>query len=126
VTFLASYSYSLYLIHNTVLIIVLEQVNSGRTWVNVTIAVVAAHCCAYLLYLTFERHYRVVGGWLRPMFDRALAPRGELPASLATHLLPGRPAPMLGRTSERGGHMDVRQVPRGYMDAQDQPRRWER
>jgi peptidoglycan/LPS O-acetylase OafA/YrhL len=85
VKFLASYSYSLYLIHNTVLIIVLEHVpyisHGERPWVNVTIAVVAAHCCAYLLYLTFERHYRIVGAWLRPKFERALAQRGAEPAA---------------------------------------------
>lgn len=76
VKFLASYSYSLYLIHNTVLILVLEHVTIERTWVKVAIAVVAAQGCAYLLYLTFERHYRIVGRWLRPKFERALAPRG--------------------------------------------------
>ncbi len=61
VNFLASYSYSLYLIHNTVLILVLEHVRTESTWAHVAIAVVAAHGCAYLLYVTFERHYRIVG-----------------------------------------------------------------
>jgi peptidoglycan/LPS O-acetylase OafA/YrhL len=94
VKFLASYSYSLYLIHNTVLILVLEHVTIERTWVNVAIAVVAAHGCAYLLYLTFERHYRVVGRWLRPKFERALAPRAEeLPVSPVAADLAGSPAP---------------------------------
>jgi len=78
VKFLASYSYSLYLIHNTVLILVLDNVQTERTWVSVAIAVVAAHGCAYLLYLTFERHYRTVGRWLRAPFERALAPRNDL------------------------------------------------
>jgi peptidoglycan/LPS O-acetylase OafA/YrhL len=76
VNFLASYSYSLYLIHNTALIIVLEHVRTDSAWTHVAIAVIVAHSCAYLLYLTFERHYRVVGRWLRPKFERALAPRG--------------------------------------------------
>lgn len=76
VNFLASYSYSLYLIHNTVLILVLEQVRTENAWTHVAIAVIAAHSCAYLLYLAFERHYRVVGRWLRPKFERVLAPRG--------------------------------------------------
>lgn len=75
VNFLASYSYSLYLIHNTVLILVLEHVRTESAWAHVAIAVVAAHGCAYLLYVTFERHYRIVGRWLRPKFERALAPR---------------------------------------------------
>jgi peptidoglycan/LPS O-acetylase OafA/YrhL len=76
VNFLASYSYSLYLIHNTVLIIVLERVHIQSAWARVAIAVIAAHGCAYLLYLAFERHYRVVGRWLRPKFERALGPHG--------------------------------------------------
>nr|WP_298728868.1 acyltransferase [uncultured Steroidobacter sp.] len=93
VKFLASYSYSLYLIHNTVLIIVLEHVNFERTWSNVALAVVAAHGCAYLLYLTFERHYRIVGRWLRPIFERALAPRTSAPtAAIAADLVTGRSA----------------------------------
>jgi len=77
VNFLASYSYSLYLIHNTVLIVVLEHVRTESAWAHVAIAVIAAHGCAYLLYLTFERHYRVVGRWLRPRFERVLARRGR-------------------------------------------------
>lgn len=76
VNFLASYSYSLYLIHNTALIVVLEHVHTDSAWAHVAIAVIAAHSCAYLLYLTFERHYRVVGRWLRPKFERALARSG--------------------------------------------------
>jgi peptidoglycan/LPS O-acetylase OafA/YrhL len=83
VNFLASYSYSLYLIHNTVLILVLEQVRTENAWTHVAIAVIAAHSCAYLLYLAFERHYRVVGRWLRPRFERVLAPRGS-PQSTTT------------------------------------------
>jgi peptidoglycan/LPS O-acetylase OafA/YrhL len=68
---LASYSYSLYLIHNTVLIIVLERVSTKNGWAHVAIAVAAAHAASYLLYVAFERHYRIVGRWLRPMFERA-------------------------------------------------------
>jgi peptidoglycan/LPS O-acetylase OafA/YrhL len=101
VKFLASYSYSLYLIHNTVLIIVLENVSTQSTWVHMALAVVAAHGCSYLLYVTFERHYRVVGRWLRPKFERALAPRGtSKPVVTAANLVTGggaavtRPAAM--------------------------------
>jgi peptidoglycan/LPS O-acetylase OafA/YrhL len=83
VNFLASYSYSLYLIHNTVLIIVLENVRTQSAWTHVAIAVIAAHSCAYLLYLAFERHYRVVGRWLRPKFERALTPNGALQSTTA-------------------------------------------
>lgn len=93
VNFLASYSYSLYLIHNTALIIVLENVRTQSAWAHVAIAVIAAHSCAYLLYLAFERHYRVVGRWLRPKFERILAPKGALqPTTAAADLVASGPA----------------------------------
>lgn len=92
VNFLASYSYSLYLIHNTVLIIVLENVRVESPWLHVAIAVVAAHGCAYMLYVAFERHYRIVGRWLRPRFERALKARGALQPSAAVDLVTGGPA----------------------------------
>jgi peptidoglycan/LPS O-acetylase OafA/YrhL len=72
-TFLASYSYSLYLIHNTVLIVVFESITIDNTWARVTLAVILAHVCSYALYLACERHYRSVGRWLRPKFEHALA-----------------------------------------------------
>ncbi|MET0533816.1 MAG: acyltransferase [Steroidobacter sp.] len=83
VNFLASYSYSLYLIHNTALIVVLEHVHTGSAWAHVAIAVAAAHVSAYLLYLAFERHYRIVGRWLRPKFERILAPSGTSQSTTA-------------------------------------------
>lgn len=93
VNFLASYSYSLYLIHNTVLISVLENIRTQSAWIHVAIAVVAAHSCAYLLYITFERHYRIVGRWLRPKFERVLAPRGaSRSTTAASELVAGGPA----------------------------------
>lgn len=93
VNFLASYSYSLYLIHNTVLIVVLENIRTQSAWTHVAIAVVAAHGCAYLLYITFERHYRIVGRWLRPKFERVLAPRGvSQSTTAASELVAGGPA----------------------------------
>ncbi|HEY0940184.1 MAG TPA: acyltransferase [Steroidobacter sp.] len=93
VNFLASYSYSLYLAHNTVLIVVLENVRVESTWLHVAIAVAAAHGCSYVLYMAFERHYRIVGRWLRPKFERSLAPRGTLqPSSAAADLVTGGPA----------------------------------
>lgn len=93
VNFLASYSYSLYLIHNTVLIIVLENIRTQSAWTHVAIAVIAAHSCSYLLYVAFERHYRLVGRWLRPKFERVLAPRGALRSTTAaSELVAGGPA----------------------------------
>lgn len=87
VNFLASYSYSLYLIHNTALILVLEHVRTQNAWTHVAIAVIAAHGFAYLIYLTFERHYRVVSRWLRPRFERALAPRPQLTSTAAAEIV---------------------------------------
>ena len=87
VNFLASYSYSLYLIHNTALIIVLENVRIQSAWMHVAIAVIAAHGSAYLLYLAFELHYRVVGRWQRPKFERARAPRRAQQTATAADLV---------------------------------------
>ena len=47
----ASYSYSLYLLHNTILIVVLERVSGDRMWLKVILGVIAAHLCAIALYL---------------------------------------------------------------------------
>ena len=69
--FVASYSYSLYLIHNTVLIVVRRLLPDLPT--AMAIALVAAHVVAFGLYLLFERHYRQVG---------ALLKRAARPASL--------------------------------------------
>jgi peptidoglycan/LPS O-acetylase OafA/YrhL len=72
-TFLASYSYSLYLIHNTVLIIAVEWLEFDNLWVEIVCGVLLAHLAAYGLYIAFERHYRSVARWLRPTFERAMA-----------------------------------------------------
>lgn len=102
VKFLASYSYSLYLLHNTVLIVVLENVSTRSTWAHVALAVVAAHFCSYLLYVAFERHYRVVGRWLRPKFERAFAPHGVArPRAAAADLVAGPTAVLGGDAQDR-------------------------
>lgn len=77
--FFASYSYSLYLIHNTVLVVVFETLHDSPRWLSIGVGVLAAHGVATLLYLAFERHHRQVARWLRPHFERALLPR---PAAL--------------------------------------------
>jgi peptidoglycan/LPS O-acetylase OafA/YrhL len=95
VNFLASYSYSLYLIHNTVLIVVLENVTTASAWEHVALAVVGAPGCSYLLYVGFVRHYRIVGRWLRPKFERAFAPKRALqPVAEAADLVASSPAAM--------------------------------
>ena len=73
--FLASYSYSLYLIHNTVLIVAVEWLDFGNVWIEIAVGVLLAHGSAYALYVAFERHYREVGRWLRPKFERAMTVR---------------------------------------------------
>lgn len=82
-TFLASYSYSLYLIHNTVLIIAVEWLDFGNLWIEIACGVVLAHCTAYGLYIAFERHYRTVAKWLRPKLVRAMAPNAASAADRA-------------------------------------------
>jgi peptidoglycan/LPS O-acetylase OafA/YrhL len=72
--FLASYSYSLYLIHNTVLIVAVEWLDFGNLWLEIGCGVLLAHITAFCLYVAFERHYRAVARWLRPRFERVLSP----------------------------------------------------
>ena len=62
---LASYSYSLYLAHNTVLIIMRQFATSFLGRATLPVAFVAAHGVAFLLYFLFERHYRQMGVWLK-------------------------------------------------------------
>ena len=81
--FLASYSYSLYLVHNTVLIAALQNIRIENMWTKVALAALLAHVCAYAHYLAFERHYRDVARWLRPRFAQALAPREQTSAAVS-------------------------------------------
>lgn len=75
--FFASYSYSLYLIHNTVLIVVWETTRGAPRWLAIVGGVLLSHLVAYGLYLAFERHYRPVARWLRPRFEQALLPHSR-------------------------------------------------
>jgi peptidoglycan/LPS O-acetylase OafA/YrhL len=68
----ASYSYSLYLVHNTVLVIVFENTHSWPKPYAIAFGVVLAHLVALLVYHSFEKHHRAVGTYLRPIFARAL------------------------------------------------------
>lgn len=68
----ASYSYSLYLVHNTVLVIVFENTHGLPKAVAIGIGVVLAHAVALLVYHLFEKHHRAVGTYLRPIFTRHL------------------------------------------------------
>ena len=64
-TFLASYSYSLYLVHNTVLVVVRQCLARALGGAALPVALVGSHAFALLLYLLFERHYRQAGAWLK-------------------------------------------------------------
>jgi peptidoglycan/LPS O-acetylase OafA/YrhL len=83
----ASYSYSLYLVHNTVLVIVFENTHSWPKPYAIAFGVVLAHMVALLVYHLFEKHHRAVGTYLRPIFARALL-RSNAPAAQ-----PQAPAP---------------------------------
>lgn len=64
-TLLASYSYSLFLIHNTVIIVFVEHFAEALGPAAPWLAIVAAHAVAVLFYLAFERNYQHVAGWLK-------------------------------------------------------------
>ena len=68
-TLLASYSYSLYLIHNTVLILVWHLSSGAPTPAALAAAFIAMHAAAIVLYLAFERHHRQVAHWLKRRLD---------------------------------------------------------
>jgi peptidoglycan/LPS O-acetylase OafA/YrhL len=90
--FFASYSYSLYLIHNTVLVVVWETTRGSPRWLSILIGVSMAHLVAYGLYLAFERHHRRVSRWLRPHFERVL-----LPAPAVSPARPSQPTHAAGK-----------------------------
>ena len=79
-TFLASYSYSLYLVHNTVLVIVRQAALNRSGSVTIALALLAAHGVAFAVYFAFERHYRHVG---RLMKQWLLTPKRKSPVECA-------------------------------------------
>lgn len=86
-TLLASYSYSLYLVHNTVLIAFQERLSpflgdSTPYW-----AMLAAHVSAFAFYLCFERHYQLVGAWLKRRLDSHDARLAEPPPRCAVSVV---------------------------------------
>jgi peptidoglycan/LPS O-acetylase OafA/YrhL len=104
---LASYSYSLYLIHNTVLILVFEATQGMSRWVSIPLGLLLSHAVAIALYLAFERHHRRVAAWLRPRFTRdmalaiasgaapAIAPTGVPAVAHPEPAAPARPKPLV-------------------------------
>jgi peptidoglycan/LPS O-acetylase OafA/YrhL len=94
--FLASYSYSLYLIHNTVLIVALEWLDFEQLWLEIAVGVILAHATAFGLYMAFERHYRTVARWLRPRFEREMTPHSIAAAAQTQNV----DAPAAGLTAK--------------------------
>lgn len=100
--FFASYSYSLYLIHNTVLIVVWEMTrDAAPRWASILSGVLLSHVVAYLLYLAFERHYRHVARWLRPRFERALVSKRAEAGAVTALPAAGRDVAALEHAPER-------------------------
>jgi peptidoglycan/LPS O-acetylase OafA/YrhL len=82
----ASYSYSLYLVHNTVLVVVFEHSRGLPKGLAIAIGVVLAHAVALLVYHLFEKHHRAVGTYLRPIFTRTLLQPEAVPQPQAQPL----------------------------------------
>ncbi len=76
IAFVAGYSYSLYLIHNIVVIIFHEKLDLFGTVPTMIAAMIAAHLSAIAAYYLFERHYHLVGRRLK----EALAGRARTAA----------------------------------------------
>ncbi|MDE5463908.1 acyltransferase [Bradyrhizobium sp. CSS354] len=91
---LAAYSYSLYLVHNTVLILIKEHSGLSEQ-ANVILALALSHIVACLFYMLFERHYRQVAMLLRPRIARLIAPSLEQ-QELAPTLKGAKRVPNLG------------------------------
>jgi peptidoglycan/LPS O-acetylase OafA/YrhL len=86
--FFASYSYSLYLVHNTVLVIVFENTAGLPRPLAIGIGVVLAHAAALLIYHAFEKHHRAVGRYLGPIFTRYMM-RSDAVAEPQAQVSPG-------------------------------------
>jgi peptidoglycan/LPS O-acetylase OafA/YrhL len=65
---LASYSYSLYLVHNTVLVAVYEH--SRAQFVDFIVAVILAHIVAVFCYFLFEKHHKKISRVIQPLLSR--------------------------------------------------------
>ncbi len=85
-TVLASYSYSLYLVHNTVFIVVRQTLGGILGAATLPVALAAAHLVAIAMYLLFERHYRHVGKVLKRMLLGQRA--GKRDAAFAASMTP--------------------------------------
>lgn len=85
-TFFAAYSYSLYLVHNTMLILIKRLLPQNLAAAALPIAVLAAHGVALILYALFERHHARVGAALKQVFVPGGAPGRAVPLYVANLL----------------------------------------
>jgi peptidoglycan/LPS O-acetylase OafA/YrhL len=84
-SFFASYSYSLYLIHNTVLWLARPHLPTHPGLIYLIETGVACHIVAIMIYLAFEQHHRQVGWILRPLLTRLMsAGQRRAPARIRT------------------------------------------
>jgi peptidoglycan/LPS O-acetylase OafA/YrhL len=68
--FLASYSYSLYLVHLTMLVAFeVLRWETGNPWWDFALYLLAPNAVALLLYVAFERHYKTLQIWARARFS---------------------------------------------------------
>jgi peptidoglycan/LPS O-acetylase OafA/YrhL len=66
-TFFSSYSYSLYLVHNTI-IIVLQRYGPDDFVTKAALSVIFSHVIAIAFYFCFERFHYNVAGWMKKVF----------------------------------------------------------
>jgi peptidoglycan/LPS O-acetylase OafA/YrhL len=84
----SSYSYSLYLVHNTVLVVAFEH-SSQSHLTGYFVAIVSAHLVAIAVYWLFERHYRNVSIAIRPLVAMLCSPQSA--SSLGVHMPTPKP-----------------------------------
>ncbi len=87
--FFSSYSYSLYLVHNIVLVVVFES-KIATLVPSYVLAIIAAHLVASVIYFLFERHHKKVSKAIRPALQYLL----QRPARKFAETAPGAIAAM--------------------------------
>jgi peptidoglycan/LPS O-acetylase OafA/YrhL len=65
--FVSSYSYSLYLVHNTI-IIVLQRYGPDNFAARAALSVIFSHITAITFYFCFERYHYNVAAWMKKVF----------------------------------------------------------
>ena len=76
VGFIANYSYSLYLLHYTILIFLKSLWPQDGDRTALWVAILASNSMAVIFWYFFERHHRQVASWLKGLTSKARAPAG--------------------------------------------------